>query len=102
MNYDEHQENTSSTTEPVTNEFSEWWSKQKQLKKRIQKTCEKFGPSLRKTIDRHDLMYDHQHELLFCRSAKVSALSSHCIVHHMGGDNLKEPKKYHSTGYQAL
>ena len=76
LNKEEHEENYNTTTESDKNGFDEWWSKQKQLKNRIQKTCKKFGPSLRKNIKRNELMYDPRHELLFCRNAKVSVYSS--------------------------
>ena len=76
LNEYEHAETNNTTTESNKDGFEEWWSIQKQLKKRIQKTCKKFGPSLRKNIKRNELMYDPRHELLFCRNAKVSVYSA--------------------------
>ena len=54
-----------------TGEFGAWWAKQRELQNRIEKTCEKYGASLHRSIQRKQLMYDPRHDLLFCRNAKV-------------------------------
>jgi len=91
LNKDEQEANTNTTTESVTGGFDEWWNKQKQLKKRIQKTCQKFGPSLRKNIKKSELMYDPRHELLFCRNAKVGTTT--WLTHFLRLSSLSDSTK---------
>ena len=75
-NTDHEDKNMTTDSDAEAGGFQKWWSKQNLLKKRIQNTCQKFGPSLRKNISRHKLMYDRQHKLLFCRNAKVVTIQN--------------------------
>ena len=52
--------------------FDDWWNKQKQIQNKIEKTCKKYGSSLRQNIKPKQLMFDPINELLFCRNAKIN------------------------------
>ena len=52
-------------------QFKKWLKKQETLKQNILKVCEKYGSSLRKMMPLNQFMYDSEHNLLFCRNAKV-------------------------------
>lgn len=67
------------TFEPITEEYGDIdeeqfkaWLKQKQdLSQNVNRVCRKYGHSLRKRVSMKEFMYDSEHDLLFCRNAKV-------------------------------
>jgi len=91
LNKEDQEETTTNSTLEEYVGFMEWWSKQKQMKTRIQKTCQKYGPSLRQNIDQHELMYDPRHELLFCRNAKVGTTT--WLTHFLRLSSLSDSEK---------
>ena len=65
-----------STSKNKDLEIEKWWEKQEQLKIDIEKTCQKFNSSLQQSNIRKKLIYDRQHNILFCGNAKVRLESS--------------------------
>ena len=59
-------------------EFQDWWKTQEQRKLNIEKTCQKYGSSIQNNIKRNKLMHDRNHNLLFCRNAKVRSKIKFC------------------------
>ena len=65
--------------EPITEEYGDIdeeqfqaWLKQKdELSENVARVCKKYGQTLRKKIPMKEFMYDSEHDLLFCRNAKV-------------------------------
>jgi len=55
----------------TTTSFQMWWKEQTDMKKRISRTCEKYGFSIRPQVKRKNFMYDPKHNLLYCRIGKV-------------------------------
>jgi len=51
--------------------YKSWLKKQDKLKQNIKKVCNKYGSSLRKSVPSAEFMFDSEHNLLFCRNAKV-------------------------------
>ena len=51
--------------------FELWKRKQAFLKNNIKQVCEKYGDSLSKSVALKEFIYDDEHQLLFCRNAKV-------------------------------
>ena len=52
--------------------YKSWLKKQDKLKQNIKKVCNKYGSSLRKSVPSAEFMFDSEHNLLFCRNAKVA------------------------------
>jgi len=71
------------TFEPITEEYGDIdeeqfkaWLKQKHdLSQNVDRVCRKYGHSLRKRVSMKEFMYDSEHDLLFCRNAKVGTTS---------------------------
>ena len=67
------------TFKPVTEEYGDIdeeqfkaWLKQKDdLSENVARVCRKYGQTLRKKVPMKEFMYDSEHDLLFCRNAKV-------------------------------
>jgi len=71
--------------------FEAWWTEQRRRKRRIERTCQKYGPELRKNIKENDLMYDQRHQLLFCRNAKVGTTT--WLTHFLRLSSLSDDAK---------
>ena len=54
--------------------YNNWLEKQTKLKENIKKVCDKYGSSVKKTVPRREFMFDSEHNLLFCRNAKVGII----------------------------
>ena len=53
-------------------QFQSWLAGQQQLRQHIQKVCSEAGPALHlATINQREFLWEEEHELLFCRNAKV-------------------------------
>jgi len=85
------EENDVKEEQSTVSEFSQWWTKQKELKERIANTCQKYGASLRVKVKRAELLYDPKHDLLFCRNAKVGTTT--WLTHFLRLSNLSEAEK---------
>ena len=67
------------TFEPITEEygdidedqFKDWLQQKHDLSQNVDRVCRKYGHSLRKRVSMKEFMYDSEHDLLFCRNAKV-------------------------------
>ena len=65
--------------EPITEEYGDideqqfkaWLKEKDNLSENVAKVCKKYGSSLRKKVPMKEFMYDSEHDLLFCRNAKV-------------------------------
>ena len=51
--------------------FNNWIEKQATLKQNIQRVCKKYGLSVKKIVPSHEFIFDSEHNILFCRNAKV-------------------------------
>ena len=71
------------TFEQITEEYGDIdkdqfraWLKQKHaLSINVERVCRKYGSTLRKKVSMKQFMYDSEHNLLFCRNAKVCILN---------------------------
>ena len=52
-------------------QFKIWLGKKYDLNRNVKKVCRKYGQKLRKIVPMKEFMYDSEHDLLFCRNAKV-------------------------------
>ena len=52
-------------------QFKIWLGKKDDLNRNVKKVCRKYGQKLRKIVPMKEFMYDSEHDLLFCRNAKV-------------------------------
>ena len=71
------------TFEQITEEYDDIdkdqfraWLKQKHaFSQNVERVCRKYGSTLRKKVSMKQFMYDSEHDLLFCRNAKVCILN---------------------------
>lgn len=56
-------------------QFKIWLGKKDDLNRNVKKVCRKYGQKLRKIVPMKEFMYDSEHDLLFCRNAKVGTTS---------------------------
>ena len=54
-------------------DFELWKRKQAFLKNNIKQVCEKYGADLSISVALKDFIFDDEHQLLFCRNAKVKS-----------------------------
>ena len=71
------------TFEPITEEYGDidkdqfktWLNQKNDFSKNVERVCKKYGPTLRKKVSMKEFMYDSEHDLLFCRNAKVGIMN---------------------------
>ena len=51
--------------------FKAWLNQQSEFSKNVERVCRKYGYTLRKRVPMEAFIYDSEHDLLFCRNAKV-------------------------------
>ena len=51
--------------------FKAWLNQQSEFSKNVESVCRKYGYTLRKRVPVEAFIYDSEHDLLFCRNAKV-------------------------------
>ena len=55
-------------------QFKAWLKQKDDLSENVARVCRKYGQTLRKKVPMKEFMYDSEHDLLFCRNAKVCFL----------------------------
>jgi len=83
--------------------FNIWLRKQAFLRNNIKQVCKKYGSSLRKSVALKEFIYDAEHQLVFCRNAKVGTttwLASFLLIsskfkHLFNSDKVNTSKKLH-------
>ena len=55
-------------------QFREWLKQKHAFSQNVERVCRKYGSTLRKKVSMKQFMYDSEHDLLFCRNAKVCIL----------------------------
>ena len=51
--------------------YKAWLNQQSEFNKNVERVCRKYGYTLRKRVPMEAFIYDSEHDLLFCRNAKV-------------------------------
>ena len=51
--------------------FKSWLKQKNDISKAVERVCKKYGQTLRKKMSMEEIIYDSEHDLLFCRNAKV-------------------------------
>jgi len=91
----------------ISNQYDEelrnWLDTQERLKENIQKVCQKYGSSVRKSVELNQFMFDSEHNLLFCRNAKVGTttwLTNFLLIssqhHHLYEQGFITDKQLHT------